>query len=68
MRGWLSEARCLFSLLLIVLVIAGAVGCGSGPASRSNRIDWTPENIEGVPSDEFEDADIERAENAPADV
>jgi hypothetical protein len=58
----------VFLLLLIVLVIAGAAGCGTDSAGRSDRIDRTPENIEGVPSQEFEDADIDRAESAPADV
>ena len=58
-------ARCLsvrgpVAVLLIALAIAG---CGSGGGAAS-EVDPTPEKINGTPSLEFEQEDIDAAEGA----
>lgn len=69
-------------LLALLIVIAPASGCAdndatnkggpessaSPPMSATTGVDPTPENQYGVPSNEFEPNDIERANSAPQAV
>lgn len=62
-RAW--NARCLsmrgpVAVILMALAIAG---CGSGGGAAS-EVDPTPEKIDGTPSYEFEQEDLDTAQGA----
>jgi hypothetical protein len=64
-------ALCVALVLSISVAGCGDDGFGGGGGSSSKQdsgIDPTPETLDGSPSQEFEDADIERAEEAPEAV
>ena len=48
----------------MALALAGCDGYGAGSSDSSRSIDRTPERLDGSNSQEFEAADIDRAEGA----
>lgn len=58
----MARLRLLVPVLVIMMALALA-GCGSGGGGRS-ELDATPEKIDGSPSYEFEQEDLDAAEGA----
>ena len=61
----ITPIRCVLAAGLVAVGLAiGACAEGDGRDRNGGGIDSTPEKIDGTPSQEFEAADIERAEGA----